>query len=61
MPSNKKKWKKGFDKRNKDIDDFRGMQTKCILKLELHRIGERSIIEQILGSRPFRSFKIVQV
>ena len=33
MPSNKKKWKRGFDKRNKDIDDFRGMQTKCILKL----------------------------
>lgn len=32
MPSAKKKWKRGFDKRNKDIDDLRGKQTKCILK-----------------------------
>lgn len=33
MPSAKKKWKRGFDKRNRDIDDLRGKQTKCIVKL----------------------------
>ena len=44
MPSAKKKWKRGFDKRNRDIDDLRGKQTKCIVKLIEHRKTNTMIV-----------------